>query len=219
MVDVHMRVVVSVLGERPRVVLALRLRTGRQLLITFPSHRLPAQHPTDSLSPPLLLPWTGRESLFRIYMPSITPQHHINSRSPPALPPPREPPPRSTSPPAHRTPQQAHHHIPVVDPQLEALDPRPRPDSRVSDSRFAPPPPPPGRPASASATAHEKLAPPASPPHKRFKLDNPLPPPPPFPGHVDQRWVRPVRHIDRITLLTCHHRSLFVSFLDCVPCL
>ncbi|KAI0372659.1 hypothetical protein BV20DRAFT_963706 [Pilatotrama ljubarskyi] len=61
----------------------------------------------------------------------------------------------------------------------------PRPDSRLSDSRLLPPPS--SIPARHSPSGEEPTQP-ASPPHKRFKHENSLPPP--YPCHVDQRWVR-----------------------------
>ena len=160
-----------------------------------------------------------------------THHHHINnSRSPPALPPTRDrTPPRSPSPPVfHPHPQ---HHLPPPHQHQQNPPPHPRsdyahseahsrPDSRLSDSHprhHLPPGPPPQRLSASASSVTDEVTPPASPPHKRFKSENSLPPP--VPCHVDQRWVRPSPSLIVLRSLTCHLRSLALPFLVCVLCL
>ncbi|KAI0793689.1 hypothetical protein C8Q74DRAFT_1365268 [Fomes fomentarius] len=101
-------------------------------------------------------------------------------RSPPAHPP--TPDHRSSTPPAHY--KQPQHHVHVHDHD-QLLPRQSRPDSRLADSRLLPPPPA-RNPASGSSAVDKDATPPGSPPHKRFKPENALPPP--IPCAVDQRW-------------------------------
>ena len=166
----------------------------------------------------------------------ITPHHHHinNSRSPPALPPTRDrTPPRSPSPPVfhpqqHLPPPNSYQHTPPPHANSQPhqhprsdyaySEAHSRPDSRLSDSRHHPHPGPPSQRQSASASSvTDEVTPPASPPHKRFKSENSLPPP--VPCHVDQRWVRPCPSLIVLRSLTCHLRSLALPILVCVLCL
>ncbi|TBU45266.1 hypothetical protein BD309DRAFT_732536 [Dichomitus squalens] len=140
---------------------------------------------------------------------SIPPPAMDRPHSPPALPPPTDRlPPRSPSPPSLHN---AYNLPPLHDYQHPPHHPRPdlayhhreahsRPASRVSDTRQPPPPPPSqkqSQSASSAPSVTDQVTPPASPPHKRFKSENSLPPP--APCHVDQRWHAPSRrrHVAR----------------------
>ncbi|KAI0666846.1 hypothetical protein C8Q78DRAFT_425802 [Trametes maxima] len=213
-----MRVVVSRFGEGRLSLSSLLFAVPGLRLRPFviPSHHFPSSSRTAPPGQPSTssAPAMDRPSVSpRIYTASITPHHqHINSHSPPTDNPSRDKPPsRSPSPPA--THQHYHQHQHQHQHPLRHLPPPhslgqehpasqheyqphhaypdyPRPDSRLSDSRLLPPPSAVPARHAATATADE-ATPPASPPHKRFKHENSLPPP--YPCHVDQRWVR-VRH-------------------------